>query len=211
MEVVASVRRMCDLDADPALINEHLSTDPLLKESVAAKPGMRLPVGYDLFETLIRAIVGQQISVAGATTIMGRIADRFGEKLDIGKEGYPRVVFPGPADLAGADMTGLGLTNARMRTIDGVATAIASGEISLDAPPDDVLEQLLALRGIGPWTARYVGMRGFGMPDSFPGGDLGLKKALGCEEAEANEISRRWSPWRAYAAMHLWESSKQGG
>ena len=139
-----------------------------------------------------------------ASTLAGRLAARFGTELDV-PGGWPSVLFPEPADLAGADLSGLGLTTARQRTLRALAAVVAGGGLALDhgADPEQTAAQLSELPGIGPWTAAYILMRAVGDPDAFPGTDLGLRRALadlGCQVSHAE----RWRPWRAYAAVHLW-------
>ncbi len=203
--LVARVRRMFDCGAEPHVIAAHLGRDPLLAASVRRRPGLRLPSGWDPFEMAVRAVVGQQVSVAAASTVTGRIARRVGTPLAAPSGGLTHL-FPAPAALAAADLSGLGLNTRRIETIKGLARAVAAGDLDLAAPrgPADLQARLTALPGIGPWTAQYVAMRALGEPDAFPAGDLGLKKAApGIDLAARAEA---WRPWRAYAALHLWAS-----
>ena len=222
--VVARARRLLDADADPAAIGAALATDGLLAPLVRARPGLRVPGAYDGFELAVRAVLGQQVSVAAASTFAGRLAAQHGTPLaadgpmdaavpgpmdaaapgPAGQPG-PRVVFPGPDVLAEADLTGLGLTTARQRTLRALAAAAASGRLTLDpgADPGEIAARLAGLPGIGPWTIGYILMRAAADPDAFPEADLGLRRALARLGAPAGH-PRRWRPWRAYAAMHLW-------
>lgn len=206
------LRRQFDLDADPAVIDDHLAADPLLAPLVARRPGLRLPGAWDPFELAVRAMVGQQISVAGASTITGRIARRFGTPLENG-DGDLRYLFPTAAQLAETDMASLGMPGKRALAIVGLAKAVAEGDIALDgaAGLDEAVERLCALPGIGPWTAHYIAMRALGEADAFPAGDLGLRHAAGLpggrlSARELSELAENWRPWRAYAAIYLWTS-----
>jgi AraC family transcriptional regulator of adaptative response / DNA-3-methyladenine glycosylase II len=206
---VARCWRLLDLDADPLAIGEVLSTEPFMAALVAARPGLRVPGAYDGFELAVRAVLGQQVSVAGARTLAGRLVQRAGKPLDCTPEGAPLThVFPTAEAVAEADLSGLGLTGARERTLRAVATAVAAGEIDLDGggDPAETAERLLALPGIGPWTVAYIQMRALRDPDAFPETDLVLRRILerhGLDRAATDA----WRPWRAYAALHLWTSS----
>ena len=202
--MVSRCRQLLDLDADACAINAVLAADGLLAPLVTARPGLRVPGTYDGFELAVRAVLGQQVSVPGARTLAGRLADRFGTRLPM-PDSAPSVLFPGPADLADADLSGLGLTTARQATLRTLGAAVAGGTLELDhgADPQQTAARLAELPGIGPWTIAYILMRAVGDPDAFPAGDLGLRRALerlGGSTAEAD----RWRPWRAYAAVHLW-------
>ena len=201
--LVSRVRRMFDCGADPAVIGHHLAADPLLAPLVARRPGLRLPSAWDPFEMTVRAILGQQISVAGATTIAGRLVARLGTPLSCPREGLTHL-FPSPAAVAGGDLSGLGLTAGRVATVRTLAAEIAAGRLILDAPRgvEEFVERMVALPGIGPWTAQYVAMRALGEPDGFPASDLGLKHAAPGVDLAAR--SESWRPWRSYAALHLW-------
>lgn len=211
------LHRQFDLHADPAVIDGQLSADPMLAPLVAALPGLRVPKAWDIFELAIRAIVGQQVSVAGATTVTGRIATRFGTPMPGGDDTLTHV-FPTPEQLAEADVASTGMPGKRARTINGFAAAVASGDVVLGDVEDldSFVEGLCALPGIGPWTANYIAMRGLGLADAFPIGDLGLVRAF---EARGESLSHpqltaraeAWRPCRAYATMHLWASAGAGG
>ncbi|MEV4287096.1 AlkA N-terminal domain-containing protein [Nonomuraea bangladeshensis] len=196
--VVARCRRLLDLDADPEAISEALgrtSLGPL----VAARPGLRVPGTFDGFELAVRAVVGQQVSVAGARTLLGRI---------VARAAAPGGLFPAPGHLLETDLTGLGLTGRRIATLKELASRITAGHLDLDGgqDPAEAVAALLEVPGIGPWTAGYVALRALRDPDAWPAGDLVLRKrmaALGIPDDE----TERWRPWRAYAALHLWSSS----
>jgi AraC family transcriptional regulator of adaptative response / DNA-3-methyladenine glycosylase II len=212
-QVIDGVRRIFDLSADPVRIAADLGTDPFLRRRVRTLPGLRVPGAFDPFEVAVRAVLGQQISVKAASTIAGRMAQAFGR--EVAAELGPELthLFPSPQALRDADLRGLGLTRVREQTVRNVAAAACEGNLSGGASGglDALIESLTAIRGIGRWTAQYIAMRGFGEPDAFPEGDLGLRRALsqGGELLSERELARRaesWRPWRAYAAMHLWTS-----
>jgi AraC family transcriptional regulator of adaptative response / DNA-3-methyladenine glycosylase II len=214
LALTARVRRLFDLDADPASIAAALSRDPVLAQRVRARPGLRVAGSWDGFELAARAVLGQQVSVAAARHLAGRIAAGIGAPLPQGLE-EPGLthLFPDPAALAQADPSGLPLPRARAAALIALAGAAAHGglELGAGASLEAVVQSLLALPGIGPWTAQYVAMRAFAEPDAFPAGDLGIRQALGdgagpVPEREAERRAERWRPWRAYAAMHLWTS-----
>jgi AraC family transcriptional regulator of adaptative response / DNA-3-methyladenine glycosylase II len=205
-QVVSRCRQLFDLDADPQAIAAALAADEALAPLVAAHPGLRVPGAYDGFELAVRAVIGQQVSVPAASTLTGRLAARHGTRLDgtAGPTGPLSVLFPRPADLATADLAGLGLTTARQATLRALAAACAAGRLNLDpgTDPEETAARLAELPGVGPWTVAYILMR-TGDSDAFPGSDLGLRRAmerLGIEPGRAD----RWRPWRAYAALHLW-------
>ena len=213
--IAGRVRRLFDLDTDALAISEQLGRDPCLAEAAAAMPGTRVPGCWDRFELAVRTIVGQQVTVVGATRLFGRIVTRFGRPLPAAAQGGPTHLFPRPEQLAGADVASVGMPKARANTIRGLARAVADGEDVLDLAPDldTAIQRLRALPGIGDWTAQYIAMRGLSEPDAFPAGDLGLRKAVR-DEADtlpsATQVRRRaeaWRPWRAYAAMMLWRQS----
>ena len=203
--LVTRVRRLLDLDADPFRIDAHLARDRRLASSVRRHPGMRVPGAWDGFELAVRAVLGQQVSVAGATTLAGRLVARFGTPVDVASEGLTHV-FPTAEAIADADVAAIGLPRARGETIRGLARAEAAGERPFERPDGPV-----GLAGIGPWTTAYVAMRAGRDPDAFPAGDLGLRRALPepdgtlPSERALEATSEAWRPWRAYAAMHLWK------
>jgi AraC family transcriptional regulator of adaptative response / DNA-3-methyladenine glycosylase II len=193
----------------------HLAGDPLLGPLVRAHPGRAVPGTWDPFETGVRAIAGQQVSVAGATTLTGRIATELGRPVP-GLEPLGLThLFPSADCLAGTDLSGLGFTAARASAIAGFATAVRDDRIRLDrsAPLDEFVASVTAVAGLGPWTAHYLAYR-LGEPDAFPAGDLGLRRAVtppGAERmATERDLTARadsWRPWRALAATHLWTSA----
>ncbi|HSQ63669.1 MAG TPA: AlkA N-terminal domain-containing protein [Polyangiaceae bacterium] len=200
----ARVRSLFDLDAHPRAIDEHLARDRRLAPLVRARPGLRLPGAIDGLEAAVRAILGQQVSVKAATTLAGRLAERFGAPIRTPFEEL-RLVFPSAARLAHAELDGL--PQARARAVRALASSVAAKRLDLSAhaPWEATLERLGALPGIGPWTSAYVAMRALRWPDAFPGGDLAVRKALGTgSAAESERLAERWRPWRSYAVMHLW-------
>lgn len=211
IQVADRLRRQFDLGADPAAIAAHLGADPRLAPAVAASPGLRVTGAWDPFELCVRAILGQQVSVAAATTLAGRMAAAFGRPVDSG-DGTLTHLFPVPAALAEADLTTIGVIRSRAATIGRLARAVADGSLILDGRGalDEKIGALCAILGIGPWTASYVAMRGLGEPDAFPEGDLGLRRAFGggmpAPAAVLRQAAEAWRPWRAYAAMYLWRS-----
>ncbi|QRY76988.1 DNA-3-methyladenine glycosylase 2 family protein [Pseudomonas sp. PDNC002] len=216
--LAARVSKMFDLDSDPLHIAEHFQADPLLAPLLLQAPGLRLPTAFDPFEQAVRAIVGQQVTVKAAVTIVGRLVQRLGEELPGDCEGQPTRLFPTPQALADADLAGIGMPGKRVETLQRFAAACASGALALhiDDGAEDLVKRLCALPGIGPWTAEYVALRAFGDPDAFPTADLGLLKSpvWGSEGITARELQRRaeaWRPWRAYAAVYLWHAYSQAG
>ncbi len=208
VRIVEKVRRLFDLDAVPQDIECQLKADKQLSKLVGKNPGQRLPGSWDAFEIAVRAIVGQQISVKGATTVMGRIAEAYGQKVGKG------VLFPGPEDLAGIDPSTLPMPLNRAMAIKLMAEAVLDGELNLNSEYESsiLMEQLLAIKGIGPWTAQYVVMRALNDPDAFLHSDLVLLKVarekLGIKtEKELLLRAEKWRPWRAYAGMHLWRNA----
>ena len=206
LHVVSRVRRIFDLDADPLAINGSLKRDPLLARLVKAHPGLRVAGAWDGFELGIRAILGQQVSVAGASTLTARLAAKFGHALPFQIEGLTHT-FPTADEIACADL-GIGIPASRADAIREFARAVASGALVLDGAHDAAtcVDRLCALRGLGPWTAQYIATRALSDPDAFPAGDLALLRATGMKTAgELVRHAERWRPWRAYAAMHIWQ------
>lgn len=211
MPILGHLRRLFDLDAEPARISEDLATDPRLHPWVARRPGLRVPGAFDPFEAALRAVLGQQISVGAATALAGRIAERFGEPAEDVSPGLVRHAPTAEALSAASpeELAGLGMPFARARCIVQLARAVSQGAVHLDlaSPPQQTVARLLEIPGIGPWTAEYIALRALHWPDAFPAGDLGLRKALGgVRAAEARQVAEAWRPWRGYAAIHLWES-----
>jgi AraC family transcriptional regulator of adaptative response / DNA-3-methyladenine glycosylase II len=221
--LLARVRRLFDLDANPRIIEEHLSRDPRLRPIVRRQAGLRVPGAFDDFELALRAVLGQQVSVKAASTLFGRCATAFGEPasgefavvkpVDMPHEQL-KFFAPTAERLAGAklrELIALGLTKKRAETIRALARTIADGELKLEpgVDIDETIQSLQALPGIGAWTAHYIAMRALGYPDAFPHADLGLMKALGLRKAgDILAAAEPWRPWRAYAAHHLWASLK---
>jgi AraC family transcriptional regulator, regulatory protein of adaptative response / DNA-3-methyladenine glycosylase II len=216
MTLTARTRRLFDTDADPTLIGAHLSQDPLLARRVRARPALRVMGAFEPFEWAVRAVLGQQISVRAALTIASRLLAKLGSPVRHDGLQHPLYAWPDAQRLAEAKLTtltGLGLTGARAATLLGLSRAVAEGSLVLDRGADPVAtrEALLALPGVGPWTAQYIELRALGWPDAFPAGDLGLRQALGgVSTAECEARSERWRPWRAYAASHLWLGLSEG-
>jgi AraC family transcriptional regulator of adaptative response / DNA-3-methyladenine glycosylase II len=203
--VFARVRRLFDLDCRPDLVADTLG------ELAAHRPGLRLPGSFDGFELAVRAVLGQQVSTQAARTLAGRFVSALGEPVETP---FPTVrgIFPAPSKIAALgpnDLGGLGITSARARTILALSRAVESGALSLDPGPGiaRTVETLLALPGIGDWTAQYIAMRALAWPDAFPAADLGVMKALGEKKKQrVLAMAETWRPWRAYAVMHLWAS-----
>ena len=218
MHATQRLRELLDLDADPLRIVDHLESDPLLAAEVRASPGLRMPGAWDPFELALRAVLGQQISVAGASTLAGRIARRFGTPVVTPFAGLDRAAATAGA-LASAeliDIAAIGMPRSRAHTVRELARFAVGGGLRMTPGTrcDEAVARLDALPGIGPWTAQYIAMRALRYPDAFPAGDLGLRKAyrlLGGfakapSEAALEQRSERWRPWRAYAAATLWHS-----
>lgn len=210
MAVVTRLRRQFDVDAEPEAIAAHLARDPRLAAHVRARPGLRVAGAFDAFEMTARAVLGQQVSLAAARTLAGRLAARLGATVSTPHAGLERS-FPEAGAVArvsaGALARLIGVPERRAATLRAIAAAIARGELALDGvgEPAAFVEQLVALPGVGPWTAQYLAMRLFGWPDAFPEGDLVLRKALGgVSGREALALAEPWRPWRAYGATHLW-------
>ncbi len=210
MPLLSRLRALFDLDVDPVVVEDVLAASGL-EEMVRARPGLRVPGAMDGFDLALRAVLGQQVSVKGATTLAGRFAEQFGERIATPDE---RLRFGAPiaTRVAAASVTELrelGVTGARATSIHALANAVASGALRLDAGVDvgGVVSQLVALPGIGDWTAQYIAMRALRWPDAFPASDLWLRRAMGgLTTARLEKESAQWQPWRAYAAMHLWNS-----
>jgi AraC family transcriptional regulator of adaptative response / DNA-3-methyladenine glycosylase II len=211
--VVARLRALFDLDASPTVIAEHLGQDPLLSRTLEVFPGLRVPGAFDGFEMAVRAILGQQVTVAAATTVSGRLVRALGTPPVPGSPEEAAGVgwkFPAPARLAEASLSSiaqLGMPGARAQTIKTLALAIAQGDLSLELPSEATFDRLMALPGIGAWTANYIALRALRWPNAFVASDLGVRKALGVSSPKAaEERAARWQPWRAYAVLHLWTS-----
>ena len=214
LDVVNRLRRMFDLDADPDAIATALSHDPRLRPLLKKRPGLRLPSGWDGFEIAMRAIIGQQVSVAAARTFTARLAQAFGEALPAEFAPGHQHLFPTPDALADADLTRIGLTRTRADTVRTVARAVLEGRVDFrgERTLEDFVARWVVLPGIGPWTASYIAMRALGHPDAFPADDLVLQKAVPVDGTRmtAKALTLRaetWRPWRGYAVIQLWKDS----
>ena len=206
--IIERIRNIFDLNADWAAIAQRLKIDSALKARISAQPGLRVPGCWDGFELATRAVLGQQISVKAATTLAGRLANSFGQRISAATN--ITHLFPTPeilADARLAKLTSLGLTSNRAETIRALARAVCDGQISFENIVDSgtLLAQLQKIPGIGSWTAQYVAMRALGEPDSLPTGDLGLLHALHLKTShELQQRAESWRPWRSYATIYLW-------
>jgi AraC family transcriptional regulator of adaptative response / DNA-3-methyladenine glycosylase II len=212
--IIARLRRVFDLGADPVAIAAHLAQDPVLSPLVKARPGLRVPGNWDGFELAIRAVLGQQITVVAARGLAAKLVAQYGKKLRA-PEGTLTHVFPEPKALAKADLTTLGMPRSRAATLSAIAKAAIAHPQLFEATGDleEAIERLCAIRGIGEWTAHYIALRQLREPDAFPASDIGLIRAIAKQEGRsfsaAEFLSRAdpWRPWRAYAAQHLWSAA----
>jgi len=210
-------RRLFDLDCDSTAVDAELGADATLAGLVKARPGLRVPGAWDAFEISVRAILGQQVSVSAATTFATRLVEAFGTPLNLGHDDTLKFLFPEPDALKDADIARIGLTTRRAETVRQMATAFAEGRVDLVAANNLGAAQdiLCSVPGIGPWTAQYIAMRVLGDPDAFPVGDIALLRAINGrgENLTARSLAHRaedWRPWRAYAALHLWNDDDKG-
>jgi AraC family transcriptional regulator of adaptative response / DNA-3-methyladenine glycosylase II len=212
--VLARLRNLFDLNARPDVIVSHLAADARVGPAVRRCPGLRVPGAFDGFELAVRAVLGQQVSVRAATTTAGRLAAWFGQPMETPIPGLDRL-GPTPERLADADttaLTRLGIPSRRAETIRAVAKALLAGQLSLvpGPAPEEMIQRLVQLPGIGEWTAHYIAMRAARWPDAFPHDDLGLRKGIGeASAARLRRVADAWRPWRAYAAMHIWHALSQ--
>lgn len=210
-EIVIRLRRMFDLDADVALMQGHLANDPLLARLIAERPGLRIPGAWDGLELAFRAVLGQQITVVAAIRLAGKLVAQHGVTLDSGVPGLTHV-FPEADVLAAADLAALGMPKSRGRTLSGVAQALLEEPSLFEPNREGGVARLLALHGVGEWTAQYVALRQLRDLDGFPHGDVGLLRALEVLEGvrpTARDLALRaeaWRPYRGYAAQLLWTS-----
>jgi AraC family transcriptional regulator, regulatory protein of adaptative response / DNA-3-methyladenine glycosylase II len=208
-EIVRRVRCLFDLDADMFAAHSVLRADASLLRGIHQRPGLRVPGCWDGFELMVRAVLGQQVSVKTATTMAQRLAEHFGGYRENAPAGL-HLVFPTPDQLVHASLESIGLTRSRAIAIRALAAAVLDGRLDFRAGQllDDFVQRATALPGIGPWTAHYVAMRALNHPDAFPAGDLIVQRMLGGEkllsERETESRSQAWRPWRAYAVLHLW-------
>lgn len=202
---VERTRQLLDADADPVAVDAHLGADPALAPLVRRRPGLRVPGHVDGFELAVRAVLGQQVSVPGARTTAGRLVERYGEPLDLAGDHRVGTLFPTAATLAGVPPEELPLPGTRARALTTLAADVAAGGVRLDRGADrrDARTALLAVPGIGPWTADYIAMRALGDPDVLLPTDLAVRRAAGRRAIDLS-TSEGWAPWRSYALMHLW-------
>nr|WP_275693425.1 AlkA N-terminal domain-containing protein [Nocardioides sp. TF02-7] len=206
---LARVRRLIDADCDPVAVADHFAGDAVVGPLVRRRPGLRVPGHVDGDEVAVRAVLGQQVSVAGARTVAGRLVADHGRPVETDVPGLTHL-FPDAATVAALDPERLPMPRARGRALTTLAGALASGDLVLDHGPDrdDVRRRLLALPGIGPWTADYVALRALGHPDVFLPTDLGVRHALARVDG-ADADPEAWAPWRSYALLHLWTSLEE--
>ncbi len=214
-DIVRRVRRMFDLDADLQAVYAVLDRDRRLKKAIAQRPGLRMICGWDGFETAVRAVLGQQVSVAGATTLTRRLVENCGELIQIDDATSDKSaslrLFPSAKRLRDAPLENIGLPRTRVATLRGLAAAVVDGDVTFDAGQrlEDFIRRCTALPGIGLWTANYIAMRALAMPDAYPASDLILRQRLGSPDTPVSERvseqqSQAWRPWRGYAVFHLW-------
>jgi len=211
--LAARVKRMFDVDADPHALRSAFRRSELLAPLIRRWPGQRLPGAWDGFELAVRAVLGQQVSVAAARTLAARVAATYGKPFAQGEAVGLHALFPTPQRLLDAELEALGITRARAATIRGLARAVIDGHVQFRAeqPLAAFEHDLVALPGIGPWTAHYIAMRALAQPDAFPAADLILRRTAGqgrvLSTRELEILSEAWRPWRAYAVMLLWRAS----
>jgi AraC family transcriptional regulator, regulatory protein of adaptative response / DNA-3-methyladenine glycosylase II len=218
IHLVERARRIVSIDVDPEAAHRHLGTDPVIGPLIARTPGLRVPGTWDPFETAVRTVCGQRISVSAAMTIVARLVERLGAPVPgLAPLGLSRT-FPSPEVVAEGNLDGLGLTAARVAALRSLARAVAEGTLALDRSLDlaGFVEAAEAIRGLGPWSAHYLALR-LGYPDAFPAGDLGLRRALEATwqrpvaPSEVGAAAEPWRPYRALAATHLWFAPVPGG
>ena len=212
-QLSSAARRTFDLAADPAAIALAFKSDPLLSPLVHNRPGLRIPGAWDPFECAVRAVLGQQVSVAAGRTLAARLVARAGQELGTGTEGLTHL-FPSPGALEAANLDGLGITGARIRALKEMARAVMDGRLDFTLPATEVAAALALLPGFGDWTAQYVSLRALGEPDAFLSGDLVLRRVAGVDGSPltARLLEARaeaWRPWRGYAVLHLWHLASQ--
>jgi AraC family transcriptional regulator, regulatory protein of adaptative response / DNA-3-methyladenine glycosylase II len=212
-DALARCRRLLDLEADTGRIEDALGRDPLLAPLVRRRPGLRVPRATDGFELAVRAVIGQQVTLAAARRTAGRLVALYGRPLEE-PAGTITHLFPTPAAVADVDSLELRMPRVRANALRALARAVLEGELDLSPGADRAAatSALLALPGIGPWTASYVGMRALGDSDAFPPGDAAVRRALerlrrDGRPAAARRLAERWRPWRSYALMHLWRAN----
>jgi AraC family transcriptional regulator, regulatory protein of adaptative response / DNA-3-methyladenine glycosylase II len=208
--VIVRVKRLFDLGAVPDAVSASLSQDPLLANVVHRIPGLRVAGAFDGFELAVRAILGQQVSVKGATTLAGRWAQAFGVPI---ATPYPALNRLCPsaqhmASVSAEEISALGIVGARARCLAALSVAVLERKVVLTFAPnvEEQIEALMRLPGIGPWTAQYIAMRALHWPDAFPSGDLMLLRAANASRRQLEKLAEGWRPWRAYATHYLWQS-----
>jgi AraC family transcriptional regulator of adaptative response / DNA-3-methyladenine glycosylase II len=208
--VIARVKRLFDLGAVPDAVSDLLYQDPLLANVVRRIPGLRVAGAFDGFELAVRAILGQQVSVKGATTLAGRWAQAFGTPI---ATPYPELNRLTPSaqqmsSVSADEICALGIVGARARCLSVLVPAVLERKVILTFAPnvEEQIEALMRLPGIGPWTAQYIAMRALHWPDAFPSGDLMLMRAANATRRQLQELAQAWRPWRAYATHYLWQS-----
>jgi AraC family transcriptional regulator of adaptative response / DNA-3-methyladenine glycosylase II len=215
--IIGRLRRVFDLAADPTVIAAHLANDTNLAALIKARPGLRVPGAWDGFELAMRAVLGQQITVAAAVRLAGRLVAEYGKHLAVANavtNGAITHLFPRAEILAVADLSSLGMPRSRAATLSAVAAAVVADKQLLDTGNnlEQAVQKLRAIRGVGEWTAQYIALRQLRESDAFPAADVALQRALANLEKRpysAKELlarSTQWQPWRAYAAQHLWTS-----
>jgi AraC family transcriptional regulator of adaptative response / DNA-3-methyladenine glycosylase II len=210
LKLVERVKRLFDLECDVRRIEQHFRQDTLIGPCVRSHPGLRLPGAWDPFELSVRAVLGQQVSIKAASTLSGRVTLKFGERCSVGQHGVTRR-FPTPDRLADANLGRIGIPNARATAIRRLAQAVEDQTLTFDGrlETEKVMAGLMAIPGIGPWTAQYIAMRALADPDALPIGDLGIRKALERNGNRVNDrtilaVSESWRPYRSYATLYLW-------
>ena len=212
--IITRIRRMFDLSAEPGAIAEVLSADPILAPLVKARPGLRVPGGWDGFEIAVRAVLGQQITVKGATGLAGRLVAAIGKPIDDGAEGYGLThAFPKPGRFNPRALAEFGIIQSRAAALVEIAAAADRDPHLFETRKDleDAIAHLRKLPGVGEWTAHYIAMRAMGETDAFLAGDVALQRTLAARGKRMTPVkllarSQRWRPWRAYAVLHLWMS-----
>jgi AraC family transcriptional regulator, regulatory protein of adaptative response / DNA-3-methyladenine glycosylase II len=214
-ELSFAARRVFDTSADPAQIMQAFRSDPILGPLVTRSPGLRIPGAWDAFECVVRAIMGQHISVTGARTLATRLVERLGTRLKSPAPGLT-TMFPSPREIAEGDLGGLGLTRSRIAAIQSLAQAVVAHKFEFTAPTDETVAALAQISGVGEWTSQYVALRALGDPDAFPTSDRILRRMAAngrgaLSEAELESRAEAWRPWRAYAATYLWDAAARSG
>jgi AraC family transcriptional regulator, regulatory protein of adaptative response / DNA-3-methyladenine glycosylase II len=212
-QLSSAARRTFDLSSDPARIAVAFRSDRLLGPLLKRRPGLRIPGAWDPFECAVRAVLGQQVTVAAGRTFATRLVERAGIRIRDGTDGLTHL-FPTPAALAKADLGSIGITTARGRALRELARAVDAGDVDFAAPVEEVTARLAELPGLGDWTAQYIALRALGEPDAFPAADLVLRKMASVDGSpittrELDARAETWRPWRGYAVLHLWAAAAE--